>query len=53
MFSGDFRDAFKNIFPMEHLRVNEAAFHRYSYKKVFQNYATNLQENKYVEVWFQ
>ena len=29
----------------------EAALHRCSYKKMFWEYAANLQENTYAEVW--
>ena len=31
----------------------EAAFERCSYKKVFWNYAENLQENTHAKMWFQ
>ena len=32
---------------------SEVAVQWCSYKKVFWNYATNLQDNTYAEVWFQ
>ena len=36
-----------------HLPETEAFIQRCSYKKVFWNYAANLQENTHAEVWFQ
>ena len=35
------------------LRLSEAAHFRCSYKKVFWNYAANLQENTHAQMWFQ
>ena len=34
-------------------KYSEAAFRRWSYKKVFWKYEANLQENKDAEMWFQ